>query len=106
MSQKVKVVTVGGLTMAGQKDDGHIVLGHTAEPVKAFQDIPARCLLIEQYPGMDLAKQPSLLGSEKPGELPGVLMSEVQVVTGIGITAHPHGKNEEPAFQRVGTHAA
>src|SRR5262249_10823203 len=103
MSQKVKMITVGGLTMAGQKDDSHIVLGHTAKPVKTFQDIPTRRLLVEQYLGMDLAEQPPLLGSEKPGELLGILASEVQVITGIGIAVHPHGENEQSAFKRVGT---
>ena len=43
--------------MAGQKDDRHIVLGHTTQPVKTIQDIPTRRLLVEQYPGMDLAEQ-------------------------------------------------
>ena len=68
MSQKVKLITVGGLDHGRQKDDRHIVLGHTAKPVKTFQDIPTRRLLVEQYLGMDLAEQLSLLGSEKPGE--------------------------------------
>ena len=80
--------------MASQKDDCHIVLGHTAKPVKTFQDIPARRLLVEQYLGMDLAEQLSLLGREKPGELLGVLASEVQIVKGIGIAVHPHSENE------------
>ena len=61
--------------MACQKDDRHIVLGHTAQPVKTFQDIPTRRLLVEQYFGM-VAEQLPLLGSEKSGELLGVLPSE------------------------------
>ena len=60
--------------MACQKDDRHIVLGHTAKPVKTFQDIPTRRLLVEQYLAMDLAEQLSLLGNEKLGELLGVLV--------------------------------
>ncbi len=69
--------------MADQENDSYVVLGHTAQPVKTFKDIPTRRLLVNQYLGMNLAEQLPLLGIEKSGELLGILASEVQVVTDV-----------------------